>query len=334
MIVLLRVALRGVTLLFLAGLVLLLALLHWAGEHVSLLSILLFIPPQLLLLPMSVLAPACLLLGLWRLCAAQLAVAALLLFGYMTYATGPAAPSQPPDLTVVTHNAGEDNRPEFAAFLAAEHPDVVLLQDAANRAAEIVRAHPDWHAASLGEFVCLTRFPILSSRLTVLPSWRRGPVLARFEVLFREQKVVFYSVHFPTPRHELQGFLSHRPWRGLIGYRNWLAERLLLGRAVAEVLASETGPMIVGGDFNMPDHGWLYHRFTPFLTDVFATAGHGRGVTFPGYSHNWLTRGPWLRLDYLWAGKGWQPLTCHPSSGSLSQHRAVVARFAFAPTGK
>ena len=76
----------------------------------------------------------------------------------------------------------------------------------------------------------------------------------------------------------------------------------------------------------MPDHGFIYHQFAGRMTDCFPAAGRGWGMTFPGGVRNplgYLT--PWLRIDFVFAGKGWTPVFCEAEPGRRSQHRAVLA---------
>ena len=65
------------------------------------------------------------------------------------------------------------------------------------------------------------------------------------------------------------------------------------------------------------------------FTDAHAHAGRGWGFTFPGARDGKLARslGPWLRLDYLFAGPNWKAVECRVASDPTSQHRAVLARF-------
>jgi endonuclease/exonuclease/phosphatase (EEP) superfamily protein YafD len=184
------------------------------------------------------------------------------------------------------------------------------------------------------QFICLSRLPITGSHLLPVSNWSGPPVAARFEILFHGQKMAFYSVHLPTPRKELNHLASPHLRAAFLGYDEHRLQRLEIGREISTRIAAETAPTIVCGDLNFPDHGATYHRFTSFLTDSFAKVGHGWGFTFPAYSHNLLTRGPWLRLDYIFAGRGWQPVTCDPEPGRLSQHRAVAAHLAMVPIAK
>jgi vancomycin resistance protein VanJ len=314
-----------------------LALLECGADRHWLPTVLLFAPPQFLLLPALALIPASILLRHWRILALQIGCMALVLGGYMhlRFRT-PQAPDAAA-LTLLSHNAGEGNRAQFAEFAAAEAPDVILLQDARNRGPEFERRYPDYYVAARGEFVCASRYLIQQARVLDQPNWHLHPVMARYEIVREGQPLVLYSVHLPTPRNQLSRFLGTRSALAMFGneelpgghatLREWNASRAELYQKVAEVFAREQAPYIVAGDFNMPDHGPLYRGFCKMLTDAFAERGSGFGFTFPGGMRSIAALlGPWLRIDYIFAGRGWTPLSCQPEPGLLSQHRAVVAR--------
>lgn len=316
--------------------------LEWWGEHLWVFSLLLFAPPQILLLPLAILTPLCLLFRR-RLCLWHLACVVVLAFGYMTFRWAGSSPPDERMITAITFNAGESNRPQFAAFIEQEKPDFILLQDGGYRAPELARKLPGSFVVALREFVLVSRYPITASELLTEPNWAGYPVAARFEVQMKGQPLVLYSVHLPTPRQELSRFLGGRRILGdLVGkrrrepgfgnYGEWIGKRIELARALAKVFADEKQPFIVGGDFNMPDHGAIYHLFAAEMTDAHTGAGRGWGLTFPGSTRNPLTAfGPWLRLDYFFTGRGWRAVECRPEPGSLSQHKAVFARFAPVP---
>jgi endonuclease/exonuclease/phosphatase family metal-dependent hydrolase len=260
-------------------------------------------------------------------------------------------------VTAVTFNFGDSNRPQFAEFLAKEKPDFILLQDARNRGPEYAKAYPASFVSGQGEFVFVSRYPIQKATLLNSPNWAGRPVAARFEVVVKNQPLVFYSVHLPTPRRELGRFLEKRRILGdLVGwqtreagfgnYREWLVQRIELARALDKVFRDETQPFIVAGDFNTPDHGYIYHIFADEMTDAFDAAGSGWGLTFPANTRSRLAAvgrllfgeddnkggggagfGPWLRIDYFFGGRGWKPVECRPEPGLKSQHKAVFACF-------
>lgn len=318
---------------FVLLMLLLVALERW-GERNALLSVLLFAPPWLFLLPSAVLAPIALIVRP-RLCLWHAAAVVLVLFGYMTFRGGSRVARTDEALSIVTHNVGQGNRQQFADFIRAENPDVILLQDARNRGTGYASAFPEHYVAGRGEFLLVSRHLIQQAALLEKPKWRGRAVAARYEIIVRGQRLAVYNVHMPTPRRQLSRVLTGRAVTDFFAeddapgsYQEWIAARIELARELAEAFAAERLPFIVGGDFNMPDHGHIYHLFASRMTDAFASAGRGWGLTFPGESRNPVALfGPWLRLDYLFAGRGWTPVSCDTEPGRKSQHLAVIARF-------
>jgi endonuclease/exonuclease/phosphatase family metal-dependent hydrolase len=245
-------------------------------------------------------------------------------------------------LVVVTHNVGEGNRQQFFSFLEAENPDVIALQDARFRGVDYASRFRDRYVAASGEFCLISRHLIQQSKTLEAPKWHGRPVAARYEIICEGQPLIIYNVHMPTPRGQFNHVFSRRFVRDLFvedeggapagSYREWIDARVELARGLARVFAAEKQPFIACGDFNMPDHGYIYHLFAGEMTDAFAHAGRGWGLTFPGETRNPAAFfGPWLRLDFAFAGRGWKPVFCAPESGRKSQHRAVVAHFVPTP---
>ena len=339
-----RRMLGWLTLLYVAGALVVMGALEWGGERLWLLSLLLFAPPQVMLLPLLILTPLCVIFRP-RLCLWHLALVLVLAFGYMNFRWSGATARTEMAITAVTFNAGQSNRTQFTEFIEREKPDVVVMQDAGTTLANFLQTKlPGYHVARQGEFSCVSRFPIQKSALLPAPISEGRPVGARFEVVVNAQPMVFYSVHMPTPRRVLSHFmggrrilgdlagLSHRdPLYG--SYGEWLTQRIQLARDLRQVFADEKLPFIVGGDFNMADHGYIYHLFAGEMTDAFKASGRGWGMTFPGSTRNPVAGfGPWLRLDYFFAGHGWRAVECRPEPGTKSQHKAVLARFAPQPS--
>ena len=334
-----RRALGWLTLAYAGSALVAMIALEWWGEHLWVFSLLLFAPPQMLLLPLLALTPLCLLFRP-RLCLWHLGCVLALAFGYMTFRWSGTPNRHEKVITAVTFNAGQSNRAQFDAFIDREKPDVIVLQDAGKSYGIYLAAKlPAFYVAGHGEFAVVSRFPIQQSALLTEPNWGGRPVAARFEVMAGDLPLVFYSVHMPTPRQELSRFIGGRRVLGdLVGrkrrepgfgnYREWLALRIKLARDLRKVFADEKQPFIVGGDFNMPDHGYIYHLFAGEMEDAFKAAGRGWGLTFPGSTRNPVAGfGPWLRLDYFFTGRGWRAVECRPEPGTKSQHKAVLARF-------
>jgi endonuclease/exonuclease/phosphatase (EEP) superfamily protein YafD len=335
----LRLGLELLTIAYVVCLCVFLLGMEWWGERFWLFSLLNYGPIQICLTPLAALIPVCLLfrprLVYWHLLAAF-----ILIFCYMKFRWSWWVPAyHSSEVKAVTFNYGESNRAQFLSFLSAEKPDLLIMQDARGRAADLVKILPGMNAVDMDQFAFLSKFPIQNAALVESVKSRGEVVAARYEVMIQGRAVAVYSVHLPTPRQQLARFIGGRRILGdLVGhgyrhpgygnYREYVADRMRLAQELAKVLADEKLPLIVGGDFNTPDHGYIYHLFAGEMSDAFYHAGRGWGLTFPGSTHNPISFfGPWLRIDYLFAGHGWHVTECRPEPGRKSQHKAVFARF-------
>lgn len=338
----LRSAAKWLTILYAVLLLILLAALEWWGERNWLLSLPLYAPAPLLLLPLAVLSPFCLIFrARWVLL--HLACAAAVCLVYMTLRSTGKPVLDANALTVITHNVGQGNREQFGAFVRKHSPDVVVLQDFRDEGAQYAKFLPKMHTMTCGEFSVFSKNPIRSGVLVPKPVWRGRPVAARFEIEKGGRRFVLYNVHLPTPRSQFNRFLSKRVVSDLLGdeehaggfasYREWITVRLALAQDLASVFAAEKLPYLACGDFNTPDHGFVYHCFAGQMSDAHAKAGVGYGMTFPcDVKSLKKPLGPWLRIDYAFAGPGWKPIFCESDGGTRSQHRAVMAQFLPEPT--
>lgn len=77
-------------------------------------------------------------------------------------------------------------------------------------------------------------------------------------------------------------------------------------------------PVILGGDFNLPQHDRVVSVLRPRLRDTYHAAGRGWGNTF-------MSILPVLRLDRIYASSDLQVLDGRAVSSRMSDHRAVVA---------
>jgi vancomycin resistance protein VanJ len=338
-----RLTIRRITVAYAMVLLLLLVTLEWGAEWWLPLAILGFAPPPVLLLPLLLLLPLAVWKRRWVEVGLQLVCVAAVLFVFMTFRFGSSAPANGPVLTVITHNIGQGNREAFVNFFPGVTPDVILLQDvrgAGNRQRDYMTRYPAYRAVPVDpQFVLLTPHAVESSALVREALWHGRPVAARFVLNVKGEKIAVYSVHLPTPRRSLAHVFTARAllevfWVGQAptdefpSYRHWLDARITLARQLATVFEKEPLPFLVGGDFNMPDHGIVYKTFASRFSDAHAVAGRGWGLTFPGSREGRLPAliGPWLRLDYIFAGRGWKPVECRVADDDQSQHRAVLAR--------
>lgn len=312
----------------------LLALVQSKGERVGTLGALLYLPAAVWWLP---LVPLIGLSAIFdrRLLWGHLALALYVGFGYsgFNWSHWGEAPAQ--SITCLTNNVGQSNKQSLLPFLQRENPDIVALQDCGVRARDAYKALPGYQIAAKGEFVLLSKMPVLSV----------GPVKAldrlvavRFELDARGRRLVVYNVHLPSPRSELTrakgvGLLAEildpasvsHPRRSL---GESMRRRVSLAEALVRQIEAEKERVLILGDLNAPSQGYVYQLFASRFRDAFNERGRGYGFTFPGVTRNPLSFfGPWLRLDYIFSSAELRPVYCRTESERQSQHRAVVARF-------
>jgi endonuclease/exonuclease/phosphatase (EEP) superfamily protein YafD len=319
-------------------------MLSW-DEPSALANLCLYLPPLVWLLPLLALSPLSLLLGrpkllLWHLLSGALV---LLSLSDWQWSFNPDEAGAL-DLTCVSNNLGDNHGESLKPFLDEQKPDIIALQDAGRDGPRLTQSLPPsqyGRATQAGRFMLISRHPVLKTEEVLLASLPDYPVAARHELNVRGQVIALYNVHLPTPRGDFRSLKSwaENQWRNpskigdLSGWRKYaraLGPRLALARELSERIQQEPLPCVVLGDFNTPSGSYAHRVLTRSMTDCFRSAGNGVGSTFPGDSPYLASLfQPWLRLDYIFAGKGWQVLECETESSRRSQHRAVVARLRF-----
>jgi len=149
----------------------------------------------------------------------------------------------------------------------------------------------------------LSRAPIVAQQNILLPNGPGGEQrgLLRATVDLGHVRVNVYNTH-----------LQNR----LVGLREAQA------RAVATVLAADTGPRIVGGDFNAGAGAPTLRALTAQVADAWPQSGSGPAGTGPGGS----------RIDYLLASTDLRPVRSSVHRGSVSDHAAVRTEYALETT--
>ncbi len=325
---------------YLLFLVLLWALFRYCGEHNLTLAFVLYLPPAGWALPLLVIVPVVLVFD-WESLVLVAAIVALIAWGFLGLRSyGPrTAAATTPVLTVLTFNRGE-SKGSLEPFKNRIKPDVMVLQDANNRAERYSKA-PGYeefqYGDEVGEFVIASRFPVTSKELI-----SDGPVAVagRFTVNWQGREVVIYSMHLPTPRHALNALTHGAFLWGILGVggswagkrqsdESWWEGQISHARALLRRAEAETLPCLLVGDSNAPAQGYVHYLMTRRFVDSHEVAGSGTGMSFPGATHNPLSLGgPWLRIDKLLASPQWQPLWNLAEPDRPSQHRSVAASFA------
>ena len=244
----------------------------------------------------------------------------------------PSAAHAAADVTFMTFNtlawqrAGHD----LAESIVEANPDVVGLQEIGPHATEyleriladrypyrFVTPSADSHGAAV-----FSRFPIRSPR--AFQGSEHGHWWQQMTLATPFGAITYLNIHTKIP--------YVRTWRRRLGPialpRSYHADRreAEIGTLVA-LLERLSGPVIVGGDFNMTEHGADYTRMANRLRDAYKAVGLGLGHTFPaaGRAPRKLPAPlPVIRIDYVWHSDHFEPVWARVGKNGRSDHHPVV----------
>jgi endonuclease/exonuclease/phosphatase family metal-dependent hydrolase len=198
-----------------------------------------------------------------------------------------------------------------AGILAADQPDVVLLQECGpKRAVRRLARSLEMDAESSHRLFSRVRNAVLSR-----PPWRaHGVDIGSFTREGRTLPRGFIAVHLRRLGMPLTAVSAH------LGLSS--REREAHARELTDWLAGVEGPVVVGIDLNEgPESAaakWLAER----LFDAFGHAGKGPGDSFPA-------RLPTSRIDYVFVSGDIRPMRAWVSTApdvvTASDHRPVIA---------
>lgn len=319
---------------------------RWVGEGNITTAFLLYLPPAIWLLPGLPLLGMSLIFHRSSFFL-TLGVLLVISYGFLGYRmTGvDEVVDKSHHITLMTYNRGQHMNQSLQPFKKATQPDLILFQDAPNRAETFLRA-PEYsefeHGASIGEFTLLSRFPILNKTLLPESYSVTSTRFAKFEINWQDHIVSIYGVHLKTPRDVLNSYSKGAFLWGILGlpgtpgaakkkqYQVFWDQQIRDVEIILKAVRDDPHPCLMAGDFNAPCLGQIHKRLVSEMTDTHLAAGNGFGFSFPGVTHNPLSLGgPWLRIDYLFHDEHWESIQCITEPDRPSQHRAVVARLKY-----
>jgi vancomycin resistance protein VanJ len=288
----------------------------WSGDRFVLVRLGVYFMPWLL----GALVPALLVslfAGRWWL-AGVLALPVIIIGSWYAPLFLPRDPSaaENPSIRVMSYNiwSENDDLASAAAVIRRENPDILLLQE----------GYPHQLGALKKELSDL--YP--EEQITYDPRIMQA-VFSRYPlepVKSLREKGQAQKVVVLTPYGPVTVFNVHplRTWGWQHRYNQIVA---LLEN---EVLAL-TGPVILGGDFNVTEQTELYRRITRHLRNTHEEGGRGFGFTFPSSDRRFggrLPLFPLVRIDHIFYSSHFTLLssTTIPDSGG-SDHLPIVAVF-------
>lgn len=295
-----------------------------AGDRSWPLAAALLLPRWPCLLPLGVLIPCSLWKRRWTALVVALASTCLALFGIMglhwTVFARDAARSNLRVLSCNVHRRALD-ADALRAYLDAEKPDIVALQDWTSTHSETLFSGEQWHVRRLGELLLASRFPIISvvpidlALETSVAPGEQGEA-AVFTVEAPGASLTIINLHLASPHVGLLAI----PKDGGAALATNVRRRWLESSRVRDCAASQTGPLLVVGDFNTTPDSPIASKHWSNLRDSFAECGSGFGYTyFNGHAR--------LRIDRVLANDTLEPTRFRVGPFVGSPHHPFVVDF-------
>lgn len=306
-----------------------LALLYLGGDRWWPGTLLLFGPRWMLALPLIPL----LLLALWR---RRRLLVPLLLGGFivgwpfMGLRWSFFAPKleEGAGIRVLTCNVrtGIFNSQLLSDLIRTKNVDLVALQECPPSVQ--LNLPPGWQKAQAGQLMVISKFPIQAFATIQAQHpphiWPRDCLLSCL-VTTPQGKLIFYSVHLPSPRYGLQHVLDRKTGINLQKAELLVSEtrnRVNAARTVRNTLKTGEMPFVLAGDFNTPVESSIYQEVWADLQNAFSMAGRGYGWSFLDSVSSIPIN---VRLDQILTGNGAVPLACEVGPDVGSDHRPVIA---------
>jgi endonuclease/exonuclease/phosphatase (EEP) superfamily protein YafD len=313
---------------YLAGALLVAALLWTLGDQWWPATVLLFSGRWIFLLPVALLVPAALMVGRPRLLG-PVALGALVVLGpVMGFRTGwrrllPGSGASVP-IRVVTFNAdgGGAVAPRLSLLLAEWRADVVALQECGPALQSAVRVQAGWYHHEVDQLCVLSRFPLGSaavmdrSALAALHAESDiggAGYVVRYVVDAPAGRFGFVNLHLETPRKGFEALMRGDVGEMKANTRLRDLESDLARRWVDGALA----PTVIAGDFNTPVESRIFARHWGDLADAFSHAGRGLGMT---KYNGWIR----VRIDHVLTGAGWHAVRATVGADAGSDHRPLI----------
>ena len=299
---------------------------HWLP------TLLLFGPRWVYAIPLLLIVP---LMAIMRLIVSTLVVSGIscLLLGVVSGfcipqpATIRSSAAETPMIRIFSCNVqGLPDGPElFQELVARLDPDILALQECDQSIA--LDWLEGWQIYRRGQLVIASRHALreLSFSRRHIAGEDREPVnVLQCVVTVEGHEVQVCNVHLRTPRRGFEQLLELRP-SALAAMQAEIHHRLLESRQIESGLRKAQAPLIVCGDFNMPEDSAIYRRCWSHLQNAFSRRGLGCGYTKRTTLRGWSYG---MRIDHVLMDEAFEARHCWVAGDVGSDHLPIVADLA------
>lgn len=332
-----RLVAASLSWLYLAGILLLLALLYLISENWWGGTVLTYMPRSVFLVPGIAVAALCMAVAGREIvpCIIGLTLAAGPLMGLhgnpLRMFTTPA--TEKGELRIVSCNV-QGFRPRFGEVvmeISKIDPDLVMFQEAYDDHELLHTYFSGWNVIRESNHLVASKYPIrFIGKCHSEPFDRVTSILV--EVQSPSGVLHAYSIHQTSQRETLTAV---RPWSVVTGSGVWELESETMLRdleaAQTRAFINEGDPLvpaIYAGDFNMTRESSLYRSHWGDLANASDEGGWGYGYTGLNRTRRFWPEGfPWVKVDHVLFTPHWKSLECRPGTSNGSDHRLIMARF-------
>jgi hypothetical protein len=149
--------------------------------------------------------------------------------------------------------------------------------------------------------------------------------VVRIRFRWQGREAVLYNLHLHSfgtdkPWGEEDDHFSLAFWRDFLQqYRQAYFIRAEEAAQIERMVAAETLPVLIVGDFNSTPHNWAAARLLAGRQDAYKVAGRRWGATY----HAGL---PFVRIDYVVAGTEWEIVSARVARARSSDHLPLIVR--------
>jgi endonuclease/exonuclease/phosphatase family metal-dependent hydrolase len=232
-------------------------------------------------------------------------------------------------LKVMTVNAGDIvSMDAFLKLIASEKPDVIAFQEWYPQQEVLLKKTlraGEWDWRSKGGLGLASRFKIRSMEVKARrPSDGFGDVVAKYELATPAGPVYVLNVHLQTPRRGIYETLKGRS--SAVHAMQKITAVQEQESLLASNLARPFQPVLVAGDFNLPERNPLFQAIWSRYRDAFSMKGFGFGFT---RHESWLR----VRIDHILFDPCWQALEARVGPDIGGDHYPLIARLALVGKG-